>query len=255
MKVFQSRISEISQLDNGIIRVALKNGILLQPEDLDENLKIYKEILADQPSGLFLLVFAAEGEATKESREKFADPKRAEIKRAEALVVLNVSQKIESNFYKNFFHPSHPVRIFSDEGEAIGWLNSFEAESKAGRYETSIATIQEIEDQLIKIEVKDNAIIDENGLKENLAVYQKIIPNGGYFISVFKDSNSASKGAKPSFESPNRTHLKKAEAFVIAGLANRIELEYYIHKTRQIYPTEVFEKEEDALKWLQTLKK
>jgi len=253
--IHESRISQISMIDHGIVRVQMKNKIELQPEDLDENMDIYKKILGEKASGLFLLVFAPEGSSSKESREKFADPERAKIKKAEALVILNVSQRIESNFYKNFFDPRHPVRVFEDEQEAIKWLSTFESQAIKGQYETSIAYISQIDKGVLKVEVKKNAEINEQGLKENLAIYQETIPQGGYILSIFNEFNTASTDAKQAFESPNRTALKKGEAFVVSGLSNRIELEYYIKKTKQLYPSEVFEDEKSALAWIHQLKK
>jgi hypothetical protein len=255
IKTYESRISHISALSNGIIRVEIKNKIELHPEDLDENLAIYKEILGPDKKGLFLLVFAKEGSSTKEGREKFASAERSAIKKAEALVVFTMGHRIESNFYKNFFNPKHPVRIFDNEEKALKWLLSFENDSADGNYETSIAKIHQIDEDILKVEVLENIEISEQGLKENLAIYQKTIPNGGYLLTVFNEFNTANPKVKPVFESPNRTGLKKGEAYVVKGLSNRIELEYYIKRTKQIYPSEVFEDEEAALNWLKELRK
>lgn len=122
------------------------------------------------------------------------------------------------------------------------------------KFETSIAEIEKIGDQLLKVSVKDGAIIDEVGLQSNLELYRKIAPEGAYFLTIFKETNTADRNVKLPFESYERTKLKKAEAFVVSNLANRIELEYYINKTKQIYPTKVFENEEDALDWLEMLR-
>jgi len=255
IKTYESRISHISALSNGIIRVEMKNDMQLMLEDLDENFSIYKDILGNKENGLFLVVFAKEGQSSKEGREKFASPERTAIKKAEALVISTISHRIESNFYKNFFDPKHPVRLFEDEELAIKWLLSFKEESNVGSYETSIAHIHQIEHDILRINVKADVEINEDGLRENLAIYQKTIPNGGYLISIFSAFNTANPNAKPAFESPNRTALKKAEAFVITGLSNRIELEYYIKRTKRMYPTEVFEDEASALVWIRQLRK
>ena len=254
VSTYESRISHISALSNGIIRVELKNDIELQPEDLDENMAIYNEIMGDEKQGLFLVVFAKEGSTTKEGREKFASPQRSAFKKAEALVVSTMSHRIESNFYKNYFDPKHPVRLFDNEQRAINWLSTFKDETMAEKYETSIAHIHQIDHDILKVQVKENVEIDEKGLKENLAVYQQTIPNGGYLVSIFTEFNTARPDVKPTFESPNRTGLKKGEAFVVTGLSNRIELEYYIKKTKQMYPTEVFENEEEAIEWIKALR-
>lgn len=123
--MLETRISFIEKLANGIIRVQTKEDIVLKPEDLDENYKAYSTFMdVENDKGLFLVIFASNGESNIESRLKFADPTRNKIKKAEALVVGSLYQRIESNFYKSFAKPKHPVQIFNNEKEAIEWLLS-----------------------------------------------------------------------------------------------------------------------------------
>ena len=123
---YETRISTIEQLENGIIRVETKNDVLLESSDLDENCKIYKEKLKIR-RGLFLIIFNPGGESNAEARAKFANPNRFKMKIAEALVIKTLPHRIESNFYKNKIKPQHPVKVFSKEKEAIEWLLSFES--------------------------------------------------------------------------------------------------------------------------------
>jgi hypothetical protein len=111
-----------------------------------------------------------------------------------------------------------------------------------------------LDEDIIKITTKPEVVINEKGLSENLELYKKLLPNGGYFITVFTDSNTADRSAKTPFESNERIQLKKGEAFVVKNLANRIELEYYISKTKQLYPTKVFEYEDEAVGFIQSLR-
>ncbi|MEQ8909938.1 MAG: hypothetical protein RIC95_12140 [Vicingaceae bacterium] len=117
----ESRISYIELLPNNLVRVEVKKDIELEPEDLDENFKIYKSLLGDQ-KGLFLIVFHEGGQSNAETRAKFANNERAAIKQAEALVINNLAHRIESNFYKNVTRPDHPVEVFTEEQSAKEWL-------------------------------------------------------------------------------------------------------------------------------------
>lgn len=121
MMKIDTRISTIEQLENSIIRVEIKPNIIPMSSDLDENYKVYHEKLRID-KGLFLLVFNAGSESNFEVREKYANSKRAEIKKAEALVITTLSHRIESNFYKRRFKPNHPVKVFTNEKAATDWL-------------------------------------------------------------------------------------------------------------------------------------
>ncbi len=255
MERIETRISFITQLENGIIRLEIKPNIELEPEDLDENFEVYKNILGEKEKGLFLIVFDKKGMSNKESRERYANKKRAKIKRAEALVVKTLAHKMESNFYKNFYRPTHPVEIFEEEEEAIKWLLQ-QKNVETNSYETSISYINKIAEDFIRIEVKDKAYIDSKGLLENLEVYKKLCPpSGAYFLTVFKVNNTADQDVKPLFESMERTNIKKGEAFVVAGTGNLIELDFYTSKTKKLYPTKTFTFEKDAVDWINSLRK
>ena len=113
----------IEQLPNGIVRIETKEGIRMTMEDLAENDKIYKEQLKIDRA-LFLVVFGPEGLTNFQSQKKFADPERNKMKIAEALVVKSVEHNLEANFHTHYFEIKHPLKIFSDEQEAVEWLLS-----------------------------------------------------------------------------------------------------------------------------------
>ncbi|MEQ8625904.1 MAG: hypothetical protein RJQ00_01170 [Vicingaceae bacterium] len=120
MKV-ETRISFIEKLNNGIIRVEIKPDIQLEPEDLDENFITYTQKLKIK-HGLFLLVFKPGGESNMEARLKYASAERFKIKKAEAIVIETLAHRLGANFYKKMFKPTHPVKVFIKEQEAIDWL-------------------------------------------------------------------------------------------------------------------------------------
>jgi|GEM_PF-1558589 len=245
--IHHTRISEVSQDDNGIIKVEFNDKIQMRSSDLDELYEICKNLMHDEKA-LFLNIFPENIEGSLEFAKESASHEINKLRKAQAIVVKNIPQRIQSTFYKNFFNLGYPFKIFNLESKAVNWLLSLDI------HETSISNILMLDTDVIKITTKRGAIINEKGLIESLEIYKRLVPNGGYFISVFSESNTADRTAKLPFESSERVQLKKAEAFVVENLANRIELEYYINKTKQMYPTMVFEDEETALDWINEIR-
>lgn len=119
------------------------------------------------------------------------------------------------------------------------------------KFDTSIASIEDLGRGLIRVRVKKGVVIDEQGIKECRVVYNKVL-NGqkGLFLTIFSEFNTAERGVKAEFESGEHTDLKAAEAFVLNNVSNRIELDYYTQMTKTLYPTAVFNDEKEAIKWL-----
>lgn len=121
--------------------------------------------------------------------------------------------------------------------------------------ETSIAKISFVEQDILRVELKEDAVVSKESLNELIETYEVLkISKPMYFLNVLKALNSAEFGIKEIFEEEERMHMKIAEAFVINSLSNRIELGFNIQKTKKHYPTAVFTNEKDALKWLQAVK-
>jgi hypothetical protein len=248
MSVIETRISLINRLENGIIRVEMKEGVEVDLAGLKENYEAYQQLIGKDGDALFLIIFNTDTKGNSAVWSKLAEAERSALKRAEAVVIKNLDQDIEASQFKKLYEQGHPIKIFEEEKDALKWLEGLEI------FETGISYIQRLQKDVIKVFVKENAVINERGLLDNLGVYKKLIPNGGYFISMFKASNTAEASAKIPFQADERVKLKKAEAFVISSLANRIELEYYISKTKQLYPTRVFETQAEAVEWIDAIR-
>lgn len=122
---------------------------------------------------------------------------------------------------------------------------------KNRKFETSIAVIEDLGNGLIRVGVKKGKIIDQKGVRENRAAFEQILEGEkGLILTIFNEFNTASKGVKDEFEAQNHIDLKVAEAFVVSGLSNRIELDYFTKMTKTLYPTAVFNDEKEAMKWL-----
>ena len=121
------------------------------------------------------------------------------------------------------------------------------------RFETSIAFIETIESNIIVVRLKEDITISNVGLEENLAVFKNILNGGkGLFLVVFQAFSTAGIGLRSKYEDKQRVKLKRAEAFVVSSLSNRIELAYHIKNTQKNYPIKFFTEESEALSWLKT---
>lgn len=119
------------------------------------------------------------------------------------------------------------------------------------KFDTSIAIIQLVGHNIIRVQVKKGVVIDQQGLRECREVYREIL-NGdkGLILTIFDEFNTANRNVKEVFEAKAHIELKAAEAFVVSSLSNRIELDFYTKMTKTVYPTAVFNDEKEAMKWL-----
>lgn len=123
------------------------------------------------------------------------------------------------------------------------------------KIETSIAFIEKLAVDLIKVRVKKEVKIDRTGLEENLAAFRYFLGDKkAWFLTRFHALNTADVNARASYEADKRVRFKLGEAFVIESLSNRIELDFHIQKTKTIYPIKIFKEEEDALEWINLMR-
>jgi hypothetical protein len=120
--------------------------------------------------------------------------------------------------------------------------------------ETNVAVVEKIEDGILRIVFKDHKIIDADSLNTLFEIYRELQPEGAYLLGVFNQTHTAEMDIKEILEKKDRLNYKKGEAFVIEGLANRLEVEYLIQKTKKMYATRVFTEEKPALAWLKQLR-
>ena len=111
----------IDRLENGIIRVEVKEGIHFVDDDVREVNRIYTEDLQIK-DGLFLIVIGEGSTSDFDNFKKFAKPDRNKIRKAEAIVARSVKHNIETDYYIRHFKVGHPIKVFDNEEDAILWL-------------------------------------------------------------------------------------------------------------------------------------
>lgn len=116
--------SILSLRSDGILNIHMKPHKVLSQKDGEDIVNG----LADMGNGQkFLLLFTA-GEDTSvstEARYYASTPEANKYTIASAFVVRSIAQKLLGNAYVTFNKPITPTRIFTDENEALKWLNSF----------------------------------------------------------------------------------------------------------------------------------
>lgn len=121
--IFETEKVHISILNNGIYRVLVKEDVELDLADLDASYFILKERIKDEKVP-FLIIFSKGATTVKGANERFRDKGRLNLKIKEAFVLSTLPHRIMANFYVKFSKPHHPTKVFSNENEALNWLES-----------------------------------------------------------------------------------------------------------------------------------
>lgn len=97
------------------------------------------------------------------------------------------------------------------------------------------------------------AMVQED-LIEMAAAYKTFVPDGLPKLLVILDERCDSDLAfLKKMGEAKRQALKKAEALIVPTLDKRLEANFYIQRFKPTYLVAVFSKEEDGLKWLQSI--
>jgi len=119
---------------------------------------------------------------------------------------------------------------------------------------TSINTL--LEDGIIRIRVKKGAYLEVDHLAENLRAYRALIPEGRMlFLVVTTRDSGVSKEARELLAMPERQAHKKAEAFIVRTLPQRMLINFHIRMNQRAYPVKAFRTEAEGVAWLRTFKR
>lgn len=124
MKSKETRTANIELLDDSIVKITMKNNVILEYEDSLENYNSYFDLLNGRKA-VFLVVFPTLVSSSFKARESFKSSERNKIKIAEAIVIKNFGQEFELKDFQKKAKLSYPQRAFKNEKSAIKWLNTF----------------------------------------------------------------------------------------------------------------------------------
>ncbi len=108
---------------NNIVYVFIKDNCTIDVDLQTKLLESYDQITEGK---LMPFIFFAGDNVTltKEARDNAILIEHQSMVAATAVVITNLAYKIMANFYMQFNKPKRPYKIFSNELDAIDWLNT-----------------------------------------------------------------------------------------------------------------------------------
>jgi len=121
----ETRCSVLYFEEPDLIRSVSKPGVEMDLDGIKENVEACKQLTGDRK--YFVIIVTEETSTyTKEARE-YKDSVVESRKKAEALVVTSLPNRILGTFYARTRRRHHPIRLFATEAEALEWIDSLRA--------------------------------------------------------------------------------------------------------------------------------
>lgn len=120
-KSIEHRIGTVS-LNGEIYRLNIHEDVDVELQDAVELVEIGTELTKNLHVGA--LVDASRNfSITNEARKYFAEKTASQQFRAVAIITNSLAQRLIVNFYININRPNVPTKMFSNETDALEWLN------------------------------------------------------------------------------------------------------------------------------------
>ena len=114
----------INLRNDGILHIHFKENSDIHIEDAKEIFNAMREIGKNKKYPV--LIDAGDFVHVDDDVQKFSASYEANLYTiADAIACNSLAQKLIAGFYINTYHPVVPTRIFSDEQEAVNWLQLF----------------------------------------------------------------------------------------------------------------------------------
>lgn len=108
-----------------IILARFHPGAEVSADDARENLAVTRELTGGQRMPVLVDLRRVRSQSA-EARALFAGPEATAVSAAVALLIGSPLSRVVGNFYLGFNRPEVPTRLFTDETEAMQWLEGFE---------------------------------------------------------------------------------------------------------------------------------
>lgn len=120
-KVIETRTETVTLGDDGILRCKVKPTDVHTLEDAVENVRASATLAGGVRVPALLDARAARG-ITRQAREYYTGPENAKVVLGTAMLINSSVGRIIGNFMIQVNRPAFPIRLFSDEAEALRWL-------------------------------------------------------------------------------------------------------------------------------------
>ena len=122
--VLDTRTERLWLHPDGYVIAEVRPGLIADLDDAIVNVDAVGKIAVGIPRPLLLDMRAHATSATRECREYYAGAEVQRVNLAVAMLVRSNVSRILGNFFLGLNKPRFPFRMFSDVGEAVGWLRA-----------------------------------------------------------------------------------------------------------------------------------
>jgi hypothetical protein len=112
-------------LEGNIMVVTVADDVEINEQDVHEVYARRKELIGDREYAV-VIISGLHATITPEARKLSAHPAYVKNRKAFAMVVTSLAQRIVGNFYIRFDKPVSPSRVFTDTKKALEWVKSFD---------------------------------------------------------------------------------------------------------------------------------
>lgn len=123
MKTIELDKAICTLLEEGVVNVIYKDNVIIELEDVVE----LRKVIADLTNNKYYVSVYEAGEHTsvsKEAREISPNDIHIKNRKALAIVVKSLAQRLISNFYRNANKSSYPIKVFSSKEKALKWAKT-----------------------------------------------------------------------------------------------------------------------------------
>lgn len=125
--VLETRTERLWLHPEGFVIAEVKPDLIADLDDAIVNVAAAAEVAGRAPVPLLIDIRAHAAQATRECRAYYAGPEAAKINLAVAMLVRSHISRILGNFFIGINRTPFPLRLFSEEVEAIAWLREQQA--------------------------------------------------------------------------------------------------------------------------------
>lgn len=115
------------RLDNsGILWVCYQKEVDMTPEDAKKHIEAVVKLSGGKKRPFLIDTRNARGSYSVEAMRTLAkNPEIVRVRKAQAIIIDSLPNRLLANFYIKFHKPENPIKIFEKEGEALKWLKQF----------------------------------------------------------------------------------------------------------------------------------
>ncbi|NTU83895.1 MAG: hypothetical protein HGA45_31730 [Chloroflexales bacterium] len=116
-----TRSARLRLEEDGIVRATVLPGVAQSLAEAQENFAAQIRLTQGQRHALLVDIRAGQSQ-DREAREFYTRSEAARVIRAVAILVESPMSRLIGNFFLGFNKPTIPLRLFSSDEEALGWL-------------------------------------------------------------------------------------------------------------------------------------